>query len=65
MTTYLAKTVGKVLFPRLPRERRKKLLSRIILILMASFCLTVWLVVWILRAVKHVKQSDVNLTINF
>jgi hypothetical protein len=65
MTTYLAKTVGKVLFPRLPRERRKKLLSRIILILMASFCLTVWLVVWILHAVKHVKQSDVDLTINF
>ena len=65
MTTYLAKTVGKVLFPRLPRERRKKLLSRIMLVLVLSSLFTGLLIVRILHAVKHVRQSDVNLTINF
>ncbi len=65
MTTYLAKTVGKLLFPRLPRDRRKQLLSRIILILMASVFITVSLVVWMFHAVKHVKQSNIDLTINF
>jgi hypothetical protein len=64
MTTYLSKTVGKVLFPHLSRNRRKQLLSRIIFILLASFCITTSLVMWILHAIKHFKQSDVSFTIN-
>jgi hypothetical protein len=64
MTTYLSKNVGKVLFPHLPRDQRKQLLSRIILILMASFFVTVSLVMWMLHAIKHFKQSDIDFTIN-
>ncbi|MFZ0825914.1 MAG: hypothetical protein WAO02_00690 [Verrucomicrobiia bacterium] len=64
MTTYLSKNVGKALFPNLRRERRKKLLSRLILVLMASLFVTASLVMWMLHAIKHVKQSDTDFTIN-
>ena len=64
MTTYLSKTVGKALFPHLPRDRRKQLLSRIIFVLMASLFITASLVVWILHAVKHVKPSNIDFTNN-
>jgi len=64
MTTYLSKNVGKVLFPNLSREQRKQLLSRIILILMASLFITASLVMWMLHAIKHFKQSDIDFTIN-
>ena len=65
MTTYLSKTVGKVLFPHLSRDQRKQLLSRIILILMVSLLATASLVMWMLHAIKHFKQSDINFTADF
>jgi hypothetical protein len=65
MTTNLSKSAGKALFPHLSRERRRQLLARIIVILMASILATVSLVVWMLHAIKHFKQSDINFTANF
>jgi hypothetical protein len=64
MTTYLSKTVGKVLFPHLTPERRKQLVSRIILIMMASLFVTASLVMWMLHAIKHFKPSNVDFTVN-
>jgi len=65
MTTYLSKNVGKALLPHLSRERRKQMLARIIVILLASLFVTASLVVRILHAIKQFKQSDVGFTINF
>jgi hypothetical protein len=64
MTTYLSKSVGKILFPHLARDQRKQLLSRIILILLASCFITAGLVMWMLHAIKHFKQSNIDFTIN-
>jgi hypothetical protein len=64
MTTYLSKNVGKVLFPQLTRDQRKQLLSRIILILLGSFFITAALVMWMLHAIKHFKQSNIDFTIS-
>lgn len=64
MTTYLSKNVGKALFPHLPRDQRKRLLSKIIFILMASLFITASLVMWMLHAIKHFKQSNIDFTNN-
>ena len=64
MTNSLARSVGKLLFPRLPREQRRQLLTRIILILLAGLFVTASLVVWMFHAIKHFKQPDVGFTIN-
>ncbi len=65
MTTYLSKKVGKMLFPRLTPERRKQLLSKIILVVLAGLFATASIVLWVIHAIKHFKQSDTNFTINF
>lgn len=65
MTTYLSKKLGKMLFPRLTPERRKRLLSKILLILLASLFATASIVLWVIHAIRHFRQSDANFTINF
>jgi hypothetical protein len=65
MTTYLSKNVGKVLFPQLTRDQRKQLLAKIIFVLLASLFVTASLVMWMLHAIKHFKQSNIDFTINF
>ncbi len=65
MTNSLARGVGKLWFPHLSREQRRQLLTRIIVILLASLLVTASLVVWMFHAIKHFKQSDVSFTINF
>ena len=46
MTEYIVKRTGKLLFPHLARDQRKQLLSRIMLVLVASFCTTGTLIMW-------------------
>ena len=53
MTTYLYKNVGKKLFPHLARDQRKQLMSKIFLVLSASFVATGSLVMWMIGAIKH------------
>ena len=65
MTTYLSKKFGRALFPHLTLERRKQLLSKIILVLLASLFATASIVWWVLHSIKHFKPADADFTVNF
>jgi len=64
MTTYLSKKVGRVLFPHLPHEKRKQKLFKIVLVLVASLCITALLVVRMVHGIKQFKQPDISVVSN-
>ena len=64
MTTHLSKKVGRVLFPHLPHEKRKGRLFKIILVLVASLCLTALLVVRMVHGIKEFKQPNISIVSN-
>ena len=53
MTNTLYKRVGKLLFPHLPRDQRKHLLTTIILVLMFSLALAGIIAAVILNNSRH------------
>jgi hypothetical protein len=56
--------MGRILFPHLPHEKRKRRLFRIILVLAASLCITALLVVRMVHGIKQFKQPDANIVSN-